>query len=265
MKLLSRVEYQLNSSNQFNQPQVNQRGSALIKHKKMNSNTFIILLSSISLILINSSELIDAHGTMIDPVSRNSLWRIDSSAPVNYNDIELFCGGIGVTSQNHGKCGVCGDPYPMKEPRPHETGGYMVMNKTVRNYFPGSTLDVLINLDTNHGGYFEFELCQRKSFDIPETDDCFKKLKFVDGRERMILNNDHSDKGFKSMSLLMPDDLRECPACVLRWNYRAGNNWGTCTDGTEATGCGPQELYRNCADISIGYTFNQQFLRGRHL
>lgn len=38
-----------------------------------------------------------AHGTMIDPVSRNSLWRIDGSAPINYNDIELFCGGIGVS------------------------------------------------------------------------------------------------------------------------------------------------------------------------
>lgn len=36
------------------------------------------------------------HGTMLDPVSRNSLWRVDASAPVNYNDIELFCGGLGV-------------------------------------------------------------------------------------------------------------------------------------------------------------------------
>lgn len=40
---------------------------------------------------------VEAHGTMIDPVSRNSLWRLDSSAPVNYDDKELFCGGIGVS------------------------------------------------------------------------------------------------------------------------------------------------------------------------
>lgn len=203
--------------------------------------------------MVTVIKLTDAHGTMVDPVSRNSLWRVDSSAPVNYNDIELFCGGIGVTTQSGGKCGVCGDPYPMRIPRPHETGGYMAINKTVKNYFPGSTMDVLINLDTNHGGYFDFELCQRDSFDILETDDCFKKLKFVDGSERMILFNDHADKGLKSMSLIMPEGLTECRACILRWNYRAGNNWGICGDGTSGVGCGAQELYRNCADVSIGY------------
>lgn len=129
----------------------------------------------------------------------------------------------------------------------------MVVNRTVKNYFPGSTLDVLIELDTNHGGYFTFELCRRNSFDIIETESCFERLRFIDGSYKMRLQNDHSDKGLKSLSLLMPDDLLECRACILRWNYHAGNNWGTCHDGTEGMGCGPQELYRNCADISIGY------------
>lgn len=145
----------------------------------------------------------------------------------------------------------------MKQPRPHETGGYMVVNKTVKNYFPGSTMDVMIDLDTNHGGYFTFELCRRDSFDVIESESCFERLKFVDGFDKMRLHNDHSDKGLKSLSLLMPEDLRECRACILRWNYRAGNNWGTCQDGTEGMGCGPQELYRNCADISIGYQIFQ--------
>lgn len=129
----------------------------------------------------------------------------------------------------------------------------MVTNRTVKNYFPGSTIDVIIDLDINHGGYFEFELCSRDSFDVPESENCFQRLKFVDGSERMPLKADHSKNGFRSMSLLMPPNLRECRACVLRWNYRAGNNWGVCQDGSEAIGCGPQELYRNCADISIGY------------
>ncbi|UYV73373.1 hypothetical protein LAZ67_10002887 [Cordylochernes scorpioides] len=31
----------------------------------------------------------------------------------------------------------------------------------------------------------------------------------------------------------------------------AGNNWGKCESGREAMGCGPQETYRNCADIAI--------------
>lgn len=129
----------------------------------------------------------------------------------------------------------------------------MATNKTVKNYFPGSTIDVVINLDTNHGGYFEFELCRRDSVEVQESEECFEKLNFVDGTNRLRLVADHSDKGLKTMSLVIPHDLRHCPACILRWNYRAGNNWGICADGTAQTGCGPQELYRNCADISIGY------------
>lgn len=57
----------------------------------------IIPLTVVYVILLNL-RLASAHGTLVDPVSRNSLWRIDNSAPVNYNDIELFCGGIGVSS-----------------------------------------------------------------------------------------------------------------------------------------------------------------------
>lgn len=44
----------------------------------------------------------------------------------------------------------------------------------------------------------------------------------------------------------------ECPNCVLQWRYVAGNNWGMCEDGTGAVGCGPQEEFRACADITIG-------------
>lgn len=32
----------------------------------------------------------------------------------------------------------------------------------------------------------------------------------------------------------------------------AGNNWGMCPDGNGAVGCGPQEEFRSCADISLG-------------
>lgn len=32
----------------------------------------------------------------------------------------------------------------------------------------------------------------------------------------------------------------------------AGNNWGKCDDGTEKVGCGPQEQFRACSDVSIG-------------
>ncbi|KAF2894295.1 hypothetical protein ILUMI_11887, partial [Ignelater luminosus] len=43
-----------------------------------------------------------------------------------------------------------------------------------------------------------------------------------------------------------------CTRCVLQWRYIAENNWGTCPNGTEQVGCGPQEEFRACADITIG-------------
>lgn len=42
-----------------------------------------------------------------------------------------------------------------------------------------------------------------------------------------------------------------CKQCVLRWRYVAGNNWGHCENGTGMVGCGPQEEFRSCADITI--------------
>lgn len=39
---------------------------------------------------------------------------------------------------------------------------------------------------------------------------------------------------------------------LINYKYNdAANNWGICENGTEAIGCGPQETYRNCADIAV--------------
>ena len=32
---------------------------------------------------------------MMDPPSRNAMWRLGFSNPINYNDNEVFCGGVG--------------------------------------------------------------------------------------------------------------------------------------------------------------------------
>ncbi len=42
-----------------------------------------------------------------------------------------------------------------------------------------------------------------------------------------------------------------CKQCILQWSYVGGNNWGDCDDGTSGLGCGPQETFRSCADITI--------------
>ena len=60
----------------------------------------------------------------------------------------------------------------------------------------------------------------------------------------------------------------KCNQCILQWTYTAGlcnkwhtwhwycnyclgNSWGVCSDGSGGVGCGPQETFRSCADISI--------------
>ena len=37
------------------------------------------------------------HGTLWKPVSRSSAWRQGWDTPINWNDIELNCGGFGVS------------------------------------------------------------------------------------------------------------------------------------------------------------------------
>jgi len=49
---------------------------------------------------------------------------------------------------------------------------------------------------------------------------------------------------------LLPRGLT-CTQCVMQWRYIAGNNWGQCENGSQAIGCGPQEEFRACADVSI--------------
>lgn len=47
------------------------------------------------------------HGMLLEPVGRASRWRYDSSAPANYNDNEVWCGGLGVSF--YYLCEVCFD------------------------------------------------------------------------------------------------------------------------------------------------------------
>lgn len=74
----------------------------------------------------------------MDPPARNAMWRFGFPNAVNYNDNELFCGGYAVQwEQNSGKCGVCGDAYHVKTPRPHEAGGEFAKGIISRYYASG--------------------------------------------------------------------------------------------------------------------------------
>jgi len=43
-------------------------------------------------------DVIHGHGRLMDPPSRNAMWRFGYPNPVNYNDNENFCGGYAGSS-----------------------------------------------------------------------------------------------------------------------------------------------------------------------
>lgn len=136
----------------------------------------------------------------------------------------------------------------------------MALNETTRNYFPGSSVDLMVEIVANHGGVFTFEMCWRDTWTQRETESCFEPLKFSaksrntdDTEDPNGLEYDldpDAGTGIFTMSIELPAN-RTCDNCILRWHWTAANNWGTCEDGTEAVGCGYQEVYRNCADVSV--------------
>lgn len=42
---------------------------------------------------------IEGHGMVMDPVNRASRWRVDPTAPPNWDDNQLYCGSFGVSYQ----------------------------------------------------------------------------------------------------------------------------------------------------------------------
>ena len=68
---------------------------------------------------------------------------------------------------------------------------------------------------------------------------------------RFFIPDGTEKKANLTYHLQLPPGLT-CKQCVLQWTYFTGNTWGECDNGTEAVGCGDQEMFRNCADIQVG-------------
>jgi len=71
----------------------------------------------------------------------------------------------------------------------------------------------------------------------------------TDGRTRIPITRN----GMYSAKLKLPSGLT-CKRCVLQWWYKTGNNWGC---DTKRCGMGrgdKQEVFVNCADVSITQT-----------
>ncbi|EZA61441.1 hypothetical protein DMN91_003949 [Ooceraea biroi] len=212
---------------------------------------FAKLLALTLVAAINLQE-IHGHGMMLDPINRSSAWRKGFPVEPNYTDNEHFCGGRTIQhNQNGGKCGECGDNYALPRPRSNENGGRYGTGVIVQKYKAGSTIDVTVRLTASHLGHFEFNLCPLKSKTDLETDECFNKypLPLADGSGYNYPITVYGSKEY-TVRLNLPKGVT-CDQCVIRWHYRTGNTWGICENGTKKMGCGPQETFRSCADVSI--------------
>ncbi|XP_055905815.1 uncharacterized protein LOC129941255 isoform X1 [Eupeodes corollae] len=210
------------------------------------------------------------HGMLLDPVSRSSRWRYDESAPKNYEDNMLNCGGADLSfatnfyfiftflmsfifqvmwGTNAGECGLCGDDYSLPTPRPNELGGTFGEGVITKQYVNESQVELGIQVIVNHMGFFYFDICNLDEFH-EESEDCFKEnpILLADGSDKFYIDE---TVGWLNATVIFPPELN-CMHCVLRWNYVAGNNWGKCEDGSLGLGCGPfQKNYKGCSDISI--------------
>ncbi|OWR55034.1 putative eukaryotic translation initiation factor 3 theta subunit [Danaus plexippus plexippus] len=211
-------------------------------------------------ILVLLEKGVYGHGRLIEPPSRASAWRYGFDTPHNYNDHELYCGGFTRQwNKNGGKCGVCGDAWDSPKPRAHELGGRFGQGVIVRKYAPKDVIVIKVELTASHNGFFEFRVCDK----LKDTDqECMDKhVLNLEGKSDTRYYPREGNKIYE-MKYQLPEGL-ECTHCVLQWKYIAGNNWGTCANGTGAVGCGPQEEFRACADIAIGDRFTTTTRRPR--
>ena len=180
-------------------------------------------------LLLVEISIVQGHGRLMDPPSRNSMWRAGFPNPPNYNDNELNCGGFSYQWSVHGgKCGVCGDPYGKTQK--HVSPGKYANNIITRTYRIGQEVEVKVQITANHKGYFTFKIGDIGRGPITE-----EKLNHIlkiagSGKTRYYLPKG-SGAGLFMVSLKLPQAL-SCKHCVLQWTYRAGNSWGTDETGS---------------------------------
>lgn len=126
--------------------------------EKILAITTSTLTLTTAILLCSTIQTCNGHGRLIEPPSRSSAWRYGFQTPPNYNDHELYCGGFQRQQKNGGKCGECGDPWDVPQPRPNEYGGRWGQGVVVRNYKPSSEITLRVELTASHMGYVYIHL-----------------------------------------------------------------------------------------------------------
>lgn len=202
-----------------------------------------------TLIILSCAVIyVQGHGRLSDPPNRGSLWRFGYNSPANYDDDGLNCGGYYTQySLNGGKCGVCGDAYNLAQPRPHELGGTYGLGYISANYEAGQVIPINIYLSAVHLGYWELRICPEP---YNQEQECFDNGYLLELEEGGTKYYPDTSRTYE-LKYRLPSGLT-CDHCVLQWQYTCGNNWGVCDNGTQGLGCGNQEQFYSCSDISIG-------------
>ncbi|KAK2167115.1 hypothetical protein LSH36_32g20072 [Paralvinella palmiformis] len=219
------------------------------KMVKTTSYLFVVLV-------VTSFRASSGHGRLLEPPSRSSLWRFPNQFPgavPNYDDNGLNCGG---RSYQHfsvdGNCGICGDKWikGSNVHRPHEAGGKYAKGIITRHYGNSDVINVTIQVTASHKGYFEFRICPNNDVTKPATQDCLNGhlLSLEDGSTKFYYG---AKTGFYHMRVRLPGNV-VCSQCVFQWKWTTGNSWGVSPSGEGCVGCGPQEEFYGCSDISIG-------------
>lgn len=121
---------------------------------------------------------------------------------------------------HHGKCGVCGDPW--QGPKENEAGGKYSNRIISRMYEQGSVATMVVDLTSNHLGYFEFRLCPNNNFSRPVTQSCLDTylLRGIpsDIGRHAVLNN---FRGKVEFQIKLPP-MVTCSQCIIQWKYHCG-------------------------------------------
>ncbi|XP_012944521.1 uncharacterized protein LOC101864263 [Aplysia californica] len=191
----------------------------------------------------------EGRGRLVDPPARASMWRFGFKTPVNYNDNGLNCGGPALMwGTNQGRCGVCGDPY--NGVRENEAGGKYATGLIARTYTSGQMITAKVEVSANERGWFEFNLCAHNDPSRPVTEACLNAtvLQLTSGGTRYYVPS--TANGVVSVDLDLPAGVT-CSQCVFRWRWNAGNMWGWDKSGNPCLGCGHQEQFFGCSDVTI--------------
>lgn len=117
------------------------------------------------------------------------------------------------------------------------------------------------------GGKHEFKVCPMGDPNSEVTQECLDSnvLEILPNQASHAMNMSipgdkyrakvHNFDGDFVINAKLPDGL-VCSHCVLQWTWAVANTRGVYPNGTRAHGLGPRETFRNCADISIKKSVN---------